>query len=182
LLLAQARLARFGRRAHLIYADLRESLWSEVLPDLVDAVVSTTALHWLEPDALAALYSRIAGLLRPGGILLNADHVGSEHAAVQRAWEENREQERTAERQIRMGEQEADDWDAFWAAYSQALGHELSAGQPAIDGWEGGVEEGLPLAWHLDRLREAGFCGVDCFVRWDCDALYGGIKDKGGAL
>jgi hypothetical protein len=103
--------------------------------------------------------------------------VGSEHRGVQRAREEHRERERAAE--SRAAATEADDWDAFWAAYGQALGY---ASQAAVDGWEGGVEEGLPLAWHLDRLREAGLCAVDCFARWDCDALYGGILGRGGEL
>ena len=94
-----------------------------------------------------------------------------------RAWEQHRETERAAERRGRPGEQEADDWDAFWSAYSQALGYELSAGQPSIDGWEGGIEEGQPLSWHLDQLRACGFYATDCFARWDCDALYGGIKE-----
>jgi hypothetical protein len=82
--------------------------------------------------------------------------------------------ERANEKGARAGKGEADDWDMFWAAFGQALGY---TSQESIDGWEGGVEEGLPLAWHLDRLRESGFYAVDCFARWDCDALYGGIKE-----
>ena len=39
-----------------------------------------------------------------------------------------------------------------------------------------GVEEGLPLAWHFDKLTESGFSSVDCFWRCDCDAIYGGIS------
>jgi SAM-dependent methyltransferase len=39
----------------------------------VDAAVSSTALHWLTPDALTRLYRRLAGVIRPGGVLLNAD-------------------------------------------------------------------------------------------------------------
>ena len=35
------------------------------------------------------------------------------------------------------------------------------------------VEEGLPLAWHLDTVREHGFAHVDCFWRSDCDAVFG---------
>jgi len=177
LILAQARLARFGGRVHLLQADLRQTSWAETVPAAMDAVVSATALHWLEPDTLAALYRRIAGLLRPGGILLNADHVGSEHDAIQRAWEQHRETERTAEQQARTGGPKADDWDTFWAAYSQVLGYELSAGQPSVDGWEGGIEEGLSISWHLDQLRACGYHAVDCFARWDCDALYGGLKE-----
>ena len=40
-----------------------------------DAAVSTTALHWLPADALAALYAEVATVLRPGGLLLNGDHL-----------------------------------------------------------------------------------------------------------
>lgn len=39
-----------------------------------------------------------------------------------------------------------------------------------------GVESGMPLAWHFDRLREAGFSTVECFWRHDGDAIYGGLK------
>mgnify|MGYP000479413807 CR=1 FL=1 len=70
-----------------------------------------------------------------------------------------------------------DDWDGFWRAYSRALGHDQETEPSPIDGWQGGVERGLPLAWHLDRLRESGFYAVDCFARWHNDALYGGIKE-----
>jgi trans-aconitate methyltransferase len=177
LLLAQARLAHFGRRVHLIQADLRQPSWAEPLPASLDAVVSATALHWLESGPLAALYRQLAGLLRPGGILLNADHVGSQSRALQQAWEQDRDQERTAERQVRMGENDADDWDGFWTAYSRALAVDQETEPSPIDGWQGGMEQGLPLAWHLDRLRESGFAAVDCFARWHSDALYGGIKE-----
>jgi SAM-dependent methyltransferase len=175
LVLAQARLAHFGTRVHLIQADLQRAAWVRRVPAPIEAVISSTALHWLEPDVLAALYCQIAGLLAPGGILLNADHVGSEHAGVQRAWEQHRKQERADERRIKMGEPDADDWGHFWDAYGEALGYRS---QQSLDGWEHGVEEGLPLSWHLDQLRACGFCGVDCFARWDCDALYGGVKER----
>jgi hypothetical protein len=108
-------------------------------------------------------------MLRPGGLLLNADHVGSEYPPLQRAWEGHREGMRERE-----GHGDADDWDGWWQAYSQALGLERGP-QASIDGWEDGIEDGLPLAWHLDHLRECGFRWVDCFWRSDCDAIYGGF-------
>jgi hypothetical protein len=45
----------------------------------------------------------------------------------------------------------------------------------AIHGEWRGIEEGLPLAWHLDALRVAGLSAVECFWRHDCDAVYGGF-------
>jgi hypothetical protein len=177
LLLAGERLARFGMRpranegarVHLVRADLRDPSWAEGIPLPLDAVLSATALHWLLPEPLTALYRQLIGMLRPGGLLLNADHVGSEYPPLQRAWEGHREGMRERE-----GHGEADDWDGWWQAYSRALGLERGP-QASIDGWEGGVEDGLPLAWHLDRLRACGFRSVDCFWRSDCDAIYGGF-------
>jgi len=80
--LARARLARFGRRADLRLGDLREDGWAVNLGGQFDAAVSATALHWISPEQLAALYRRVAGVLKPGGIFLNADHVASESSGT----------------------------------------------------------------------------------------------------
>src|ERR1700678_945860 len=76
LALAQAANAdRPGLR--FVPVDLRHPGWAAKLnlDRLADAAVSTTALHWLSPDALAAMYAELAPLLRPGGLLLNGDHL-----------------------------------------------------------------------------------------------------------
>lgn len=63
-----------GGRLRWVEADVSVDDWpSMVGEDQVDAVLSSTGLHWLEPEALAVLYRRLSGLLRPGGVLLNAD-------------------------------------------------------------------------------------------------------------
>jgi len=174
LLLARARLAQYGARAHVCLADLRTASWAEALPGAADVVVSATALHWLTTKELAALYRQVAGLLRPGGVFLNADHVGSAYVPIQKGWERHRQAMRAQERAA--GEPGADDWDGFWDGYARALGVDIEAIHGRmLGGWEGGVEEGLPLAWHLDELRRCGFRAVDCFWRCDCDAIYGGI-------
>ena len=117
-------------------------------------------------------HSRFCQILRPGGILLNADHVGSPSPEIQETWERHREEMRARE-----GTSSSDDWDGFWAAYTEALNLDAQEiHQRIVGGWEGGVEDGLPLAWHLDRLRESGFWAVDCFWRCNCDAIYGGIR------
>jgi SAM-dependent methyltransferase len=202
LLLARARVVSYGQRvpirgggavprAHVTLADLRSPSWMDGLPGEVDAVISATALHWLKPGSLAALYGQIAALLRPGGLFLNADHVGSQWPLLQAGWERHRAEMRAARDE---GGTEADrnpakadpgapePWDDFWAAYVAALGVAATgfvspeADARVLGGWDGGVEQGMPLVWHLEALREAGFGAVDCFWRCDCDAIYGGIK------
>jgi SAM-dependent methyltransferase len=170
LLLAKKRLAAFGDRAQTILADLREASWLAGIPKPFDAIVSATALHWLDPEQLAAVYVQIATLLCPGGIFLNADHVASDSPLVQQAWAKHR-----AETLAAQSDPAADDWESFINAYLAALGAEASAArQLALGEWQG-VEDGLPLAWHFDHLRQAGFSAVDCFWRLDCDAIYGGV-------
>jgi SAM-dependent methyltransferase len=177
LLLARERLARFGRRVHLVLTDLRDASWCAALPAPMDAVVSATALHWLVPGQLTALYCQLVRLLRPGGIFLNADHVGSDYPPIQKAWERHR-----AHLRAQGGDAAADDWDGYWDAYAIALGLDIrEIHQRVIGGWEGGVEDGLPLTWHFDELRESGFRSVDCFWRCDCDAIYGGIRQDSDA-
>lgn len=171
--LARARLEHFGRRSYIELTDLRQPEWLRTVPAQVDAVVSATALHWLTPEQLAALYGQIAQMLRTGGIFLNSDHVGSDLPAVQREWERHRTEMRKQE-----GTASGEDWDSFWTAYSKALRLDINEiHQRVVGGWEGGVEDGLPLPWHLDRLRECGFAHVDCFWRCDCDAIYGGFRE-----
>lgn len=170
--LARSRLERFGDRSQIRLLDLRDPTWTRSIAGPMDAVVSATALHWLSPAGLAGAYRAIAELLAPGGIFLNADHVGSDSPPIQRKWEEHRAVMREQE-----GHAQSDDWDAFWAAYAKALKLDIEEiHQRHIGGWEGGVEEGMPLIWHLDNLREHGFVHVDCFWRCDCDAIYGGIR------
>jgi hypothetical protein len=38
-------------------------------------VLTATALHWLTPARVAGVYAEAAALLRPGGVLANADHM-----------------------------------------------------------------------------------------------------------
>jgi len=64
--------------------DLRVPGWSgELRLDRpVDAAVSTTALHWLPQRELAAMYAELATVLRPGGVLVNGDHLEEDAAAA----------------------------------------------------------------------------------------------------
>jgi SAM-dependent methyltransferase len=168
--LAQLRTARFGERVRFIQKDLRDPAWTEIFPKPVDAVVSATALHWLNEQQLKQVYAQIASILRGGGIFLNADHVGSDFPALQQFWEWHREEKRKQRRDPR-----ADDWNTFMNTYLNELGADArEIRQQVLGEWEG-TEEGFPLAWHFDHLRKANFKHVECFWRCDCDAIYGGI-------
>src|SRR5208282_6759064 len=56
--------------------DLRRNSWARNLPAVrFDAALSSTALHWLTGSELTQLYRTLYHRLRPGGVLLNADHL-----------------------------------------------------------------------------------------------------------
>jgi len=174
LLLARPRLERFGPRAELLHRDLRDTSWAEGLGAEFDAVVSATALHWLSSASLVQLYRRLPGVLAPGGVFLNADHIGSDSPAIQEAWRQE-----TANPALREGAPPSDTWSEFFEGYAAAVGaNRGTVGEKAVGKWEG-VEDGMPLAWQFDRLRECGFVSVDCFWRFGKDAVYGGLA--GGA-
>ena len=71
-------LRRFQKRLTWVLADLREKGWSSQLPvHGFDAAVSALTLHWLEKDEIRAVYREVGRLLRPEGVLVNADFLPS---------------------------------------------------------------------------------------------------------
>jgi trans-aconitate methyltransferase len=76
LALGQGALGTAGGRLRWVDADLTSADWTHATgASQVDAVLSSTALHWLPAEALSGLYRDLARLLPPGGVFLNADHL-----------------------------------------------------------------------------------------------------------
>ncbi|MFJ3974161.1 class I SAM-dependent methyltransferase [Streptomyces sp. NPDC090021] len=118
----------------------------------VDAVVSATALHYLSAETLRRVYRELAGLLRPGGILVNGDHIGPDSARISEL--ASAVGRRYAERNASPS---PEDWESWWsgAAADPELAPLLSdRGQ---EGHPRSEENGLTLTGHLSLLRDAGF-------------------------
>lgn len=63
-------------RFHIVDVNLSNPDWTKALPvNEFDAVISATALHWLSLPDLVQVYKAAVGLIRPGGVVLNADHM-----------------------------------------------------------------------------------------------------------
>lgn len=171
LLLALGRVALAGRRGEpgrpgglrFEDRDLREQGWSSDLgmPRPADAVVSTTALHWLPQDTLVAVYAEAATVLRPGGVLLNGDHLREDETdaptltRLGRALIEREERRRAPDG---YGETWAGWWEA--AAEDPALS-DLAAARKrlGLESEHHGSRSGL-LTVHEAALRAAGFTEV----------------------
>jgi len=154
------------RGLRFVDLDLRADGWASRLglePGRpVDAVVSTTALHWLSAAELRDLYATLADLLRPGGLFLDGDHLRADETTspvliqLDRALEEREAQRRRAAGQ--PGTQ-AETWDEWWqaAAADPAL---AAAAAERSQGLVHHSNEGAQLAAHTSALRAAGFAEV----------------------
>ncbi|MFI2430897.1 class I SAM-dependent methyltransferase [Streptomyces sp. NPDC018693] len=141
-------------RVTFVEADLKDPDWPARLPhDTYDAVLTATALHWLRGDALQELYGRLAGLVRYGGVFLNADVMIDENTPRINATESTFSRARM-DRAMKNG---ALDWAEWW---------DLAAKDPALAGptarrfeiYGSHADGEMPsAAWHARVLREKGF-------------------------
>jgi trans-aconitate methyltransferase len=141
-------------RVTFVEADLKDPDWPSRLPyDTYDAVLTATALHWLHSDPLAALYGRVAGLVRPGGVFMNADHMIDESTPRINAAEQSQRHARM-DQALRNG---ALDWSEWW----QLAAKDPALAAPTARRFEiyGDHADGdMPSAqWHARVLREKGF-------------------------
>jgi SAM-dependent methyltransferase len=159
--------------------DLQQPGWSVRLglDRLADAAVSTTALHWLRPDALAAMYAELATVLRPGGLLLNGDHLAEDEAAVPALTRLGRAlSEREELRRAPNGRAEV--WSAWWDAVKAdpALAGLVSARERRLVSSEHhGSPSGL-LATHVAALRAAGFAEIGTLWQRGDNRLLCGVR------
>jgi SAM-dependent methyltransferase len=120
----------------------------------LDAAVSTTALHYLDPDALHRTYRQLAALLRPGGVLVNGDHFPHDDTAL--AELAGCVGRRHAERAHVLGHE---DWESWWtaAAADPELADLLTERRRRQSATPGDSETPLSVAAHERLLRKAGF-------------------------
>jgi SAM-dependent methyltransferase len=167
-LLAIAR-AGLDERSSVVGADLRHPQWVQALPRPgLDAVLSATALHWLEEERLRALYREVHDLLVPGGIFINADHMP---AGELPSTMEQLQARARARRQAAFAAGAAISWSGWWeyVARDPVLGPRFVE-REAVFGGLHPVEFLPPVSWHLQALREAGFSEVGTIWRGGDDA------------
>ncbi|MEU4795953.1 methyltransferase domain-containing protein [Streptomyces sp. NPDC023327] len=160
-------------RVTFVTADLTDPEWAAALPhDSYDAVLTATALHWLYSDPLATLYGQVAGLVRDGGVFMNADHMPDPATPRLNAAE-------SAYRHRRMDGAKAEgvlDWKEWWQLAAQdpvlaaptakrfeIYGEHADGDMPSVD-------------WHARTLREAGFAEARAVWASPSDAVVLALK------
>ncbi|HWN31226.1 MAG TPA: class I SAM-dependent methyltransferase [Pseudonocardia sp.] len=174
LLLAMAR-SHYGSVATWVEADLADPSWADALPGPIHAAVSTTALHWLLPDRLAALYGVLAERTAPGGVFANGDHLALADDGLTSLGEAV-----GAGRAVRAGVSGREEWAAWWdavladerlSAVTAGRGRPRAASSSAQDASGGAASEEvssdktehhhgsnrLSVTDHVELLRAAGY-------------------------
>lgn len=179
-MLALAR-AAFADRAGVRFfsADLRQPGWAGQLglDRPVDAAVSTTALHWLSPGDLAAVYAELSQVMRPGALLLNGDHLGLDEAASPvLARLSQALLDREDKRRFPSGH--AESWSGWWDAV--AADPALAGPVAEREAWRGHADHHgwatRLLGTHVEALRAAGFAEVGTLWQRGENRLLCGVR------
>jgi SAM-dependent methyltransferase len=145
-------------RVRVVRADLSDPGWVQALPEVpVDAVVTATALHWLQEPTLRRLYADLFGVVRPGGAVANVDEMSSVDLPTLWAGLASIEEGRRAE----LRADGRPDWNSWWdlVAEDPALADAV-AERHVIFGGNHATEFNPPSSWHEQALRDAGFSEV----------------------
>ncbi len=158
LALGRGALGTVGGRLRWVEADLASPDWLETLGETqVDAVLSSTAMHWLPPEPLTRVYRELGHLLRPGGLFLNADHMafGPALPTVARLSDKALDQQWSDEAFATRGIETAEQW---WDALSAEPGLEpLLEARTQLFASKERQETSPDFDFHVAALRDAGF-------------------------
>lgn len=160
----------------LIRGDLRDPCWTQSLPHLrYDAVLAVMALHYLPPDQLVKVYADVTGVLRPGGLLVNMDHMPDPGLPGL--------SERIIER-TRASRRQEPGWDDWWSqvAADPGLGP-ASVERATLFADQHSAEWMPPATWHLQALHAAGYVEVGLGWRHGTQAgVVAVVGDSGGGV
>ena len=145
--------------------NLNDPGWADRLAERLggrqlDAVLSSTALHWLAPGTLARVYRELGQLMRPGGVFLNADHMAyaPDRPTIRELALGARERRRLAV----QAEGPAEDWERWWQAIeAEPALAELFAERERRFAWRDRGWANAGFDFHVGALRDAGFREAD---------------------
>ncbi|MEU6097056.1 class I SAM-dependent methyltransferase [Streptomyces sp. NPDC047079] len=167
----------YADAARYVDAVIGDDDWTDALglDRPLDAAVSTTALHYLAEPALLHTYRRLAGLLGPGGALINGDHFpesGSPNSEITAHVGRRRAERSRAHTH--------EDWQSWWAEAAQDpeltdLFAQREQRRAAQERGSGGHH--LTAARHAELLRKAGFHHVTSVWQFGDSRVLVAVKD-----
>ncbi|WP_157085762.1 class I SAM-dependent methyltransferase [Devriesea agamarum] len=166
---------RHGDQHVFIDADLAGPDWVTAVPDgTYDAAISATALHWLGPDQLVALYQRLGSLLGDGAVFMNADHLFFDqvHQPFLDKFSQA-DRDRVQREHLNDG---AMGWDEWWEVARSQPGWEKEAAQWHERWSEKHMTIPVSVQFHLSALRAAGFVETAQIWQWLDDRIIFGRR------
>lgn len=158
-------------RVSVLARQLADPDWPAGLPTGFDAVLTSTAMHWLPADALAGVYAGAARLLRSGGVFVSADHVPIAEPVLRGVADRLHQAELRAA--FDAGAESCDEWyrrayaepryAGWWAEREKLFAH-----------WTGDLLE--REGWHVDLLRRSGFERAGAVWRRGNDAVLVAVR------
>ncbi|HEY3139719.1 MAG TPA: class I SAM-dependent methyltransferase [Acidimicrobiales bacterium] len=161
-------------RVRIVRADLAAARWMGALPvSRVDAVVTATALHWLQEPTLRRLYRDLRGVVRPGGAVANVDIMVSHDLP-------SLSQGLAAIEDRRHAVVRSDgrpDWDGWWDIVAEDPDlADAVVERRAVFGGNHAAGFAPPASWHVQALRDAGFSEVGIAWRAGNSAMVAAVR------
>jgi SAM-dependent methyltransferase len=164
LAIGEGALGSMDGRLTWISDDLNDAAWAERLAERLggrqlDAVLSTTALHWVSPGTLARVYRELGQLMRPGGVFLNGDHMAyaPDRPTIRDLAKRTREQRRSVPPTPGV-----DTWEGWWQAIeAEPALHDLFEERTRRFAWRDFKWTNASLDFQIGALKDAGFREVD---------------------
>ncbi len=175
LAIGQGALGDMNGRLRWVEADLMTDTWVQQLREVqVDAVLTTTALHWLPSDRLLQVYQQLGQLVRPGGVVLNGDimpfppHLAT-FQRISKTMTARQEREAFLSRGV-------EDWESWWKALEKepAMKELFEERQRRFAERHTEFEPLLDL--HEAGLRDAGFREVEVIWQHLDDRVLLGVR------
>lgn len=157
LTLAKEALCEYKGRIHFFSADIAKADCFDGIVNKPQAIVSSTAIHWLLPDQQVALYRNIFAALDDHGIFLNADHQRFDHRSLHQKMLAALHDKNTQKKAWSEG---AQNWDAWFKEATRYPELARLMDERSI------IFEGRPMPisttvdFQLAALRQAGFTEV----------------------
>lgn len=165
LALGKGALGTYDGRLTWIHDDLNDPAWAERLAEKLggrqlDAVLSSTALHWVSSGTLARVYRELGQLMRPGGVFLNADHM--QYAPDRPTIRDMAISIRQERRAATQASGNVEDWERWWQAIeAEPALNDLFQQRQRLFEWRDRKWANAGLDFQTGALKDAGFREVD---------------------